>query len=136
MLPKITEDVAKGGVVTEEQVIAQAQYLDLVYTQSGNLYEKSLDLPRPGKITTTPSGSHATDGVIGSVNMTKNKNKSSKVTSPIITLPDSPKGQSSLEISVNIHIIDSSTKSKSGKRKKGKKNNKHTSSPKENTSKT
>lgn len=31
-LPKITEDVAKGGVVIEEQVIAQAQYLDLVYT--------------------------------------------------------------------------------------------------------
>ena len=32
LLPKITEDVAKAGVVTEEQVIAQAQYLDLVYT--------------------------------------------------------------------------------------------------------
>ena len=30
--PKITEDVAKGGIVTKEQVIAQAQYLDLVYT--------------------------------------------------------------------------------------------------------
>ena len=32
LLPKITEDVAKAGVVTEEQVISQAQYLDLVYT--------------------------------------------------------------------------------------------------------
>ena len=32
LLPKTTEDVAKAGVVTEEQVIAQAQYLDMVYT--------------------------------------------------------------------------------------------------------
>ena len=32
LLPSITEDVAKGGVVTEEQVIAHAQYLDLIYT--------------------------------------------------------------------------------------------------------
>ena len=45
LLPKITEDVSKGGVVTEEQVIAQAQYLDLVYTQSGTLHEKIPDLP-------------------------------------------------------------------------------------------
>ena len=32
LLPKITEDVAKVGAVIEEQVISQAQYLDLVYT--------------------------------------------------------------------------------------------------------
>ena len=32
LLPAITEDVAKGGAVTEEQVIARAQYLDLIYT--------------------------------------------------------------------------------------------------------
>ena len=47
LLPKIIEDVAKGGIVTEEQVISQAQYLDLVYTQSGTLYDKIPDLPRP-----------------------------------------------------------------------------------------
>ena len=51
LLPKITKDVAKGGVVIEEQVIAQAQYLDLVYTQSGTLYEKKFDLPCPIQIT-------------------------------------------------------------------------------------
>eukprot|EP00253_Pinus_taeda_P014433 PITA_14433 len=45
LLPTITEDVAKGGVVTEEQVIACAQYLDLIYTQSGMLYDKILDAP-------------------------------------------------------------------------------------------
>ena len=47
LLPSITEDVEKGGVVTEEQVIAHAQYLDLIYTQSGTLYDKIPDAPRP-----------------------------------------------------------------------------------------
>ena len=46
LLPSITEDVAKGGVVTEKQVIARAQYLDLIYTQSGTLYDKIPDAPR------------------------------------------------------------------------------------------
>lgn len=47
LLPSIIEDVAKGGVITEEQVIARAQYLDLIYTQSGTLYNKLHDAPRP-----------------------------------------------------------------------------------------
>jgi len=48
LLPVITEDVSKGGVVTEEQVISLTQYLDLVYTQSSTLYEKIPNLPCPG----------------------------------------------------------------------------------------
>ena len=40
LLPSIIEDVANGGVVTEEQVFSCAQYLDLIYTQSGTLYDK------------------------------------------------------------------------------------------------
>ena len=32
LLPSITEDVAKAGVITEEQVITYSQYLDLIYT--------------------------------------------------------------------------------------------------------
>jgi hypothetical protein len=39
LLPPITRDVAMGGAVTEEQAISQAQYLDLVYSQSGTLYD-------------------------------------------------------------------------------------------------
>lgn len=132
LLPKITEDVAKGGVVTKEQVIAQARYLDLVYTQSGTLYEKNLDLPCPGQITANPVGSHYVDGLIGTVNANKSKKKSSKPTSPIITLPDSPKGDSSPETSANIHIVDSSTtKAKTGNNKKGNNKNKQNTSPKE-----
>ena len=72
LLPAITEDVAKGGVVTEEQVIARAQYLDLVYTQSSTLYDKIADAPRPEFSIPPPpksnSGSHAGDGVIGTAN--------------------------------------------------------------------
>ena len=46
LLPSIIEDVAKGAVVIEEQVIACAQYLDLIYTQSGMLYNKIPNSPR------------------------------------------------------------------------------------------
>jgi hypothetical protein len=45
LLPPIARDVAMGGVVTEEESIACAQYLDLVYSQSGTLYELIPNLP-------------------------------------------------------------------------------------------
>ena len=45
LLPSIIEDVAKGGIITEEKFIARAQYLDLIYTQSGMLYEKIPNAP-------------------------------------------------------------------------------------------
>lgn len=81
LLPAITEDVAKGGVVTEEQVIARAQYLDLVYTQSGTLYDKIPDTPRPEFSIPPPPKSnndyHAGDGVIGTTS-TKSKKGSPK----------------------------------------------------------
>ena len=32
LFPSITEDVAKGGVITKEKVISRAQYLDFIYT--------------------------------------------------------------------------------------------------------
>ena len=61
--------MAKGGVITEEQFIARAQYLDLIYTQSGTLYDKILDAPRPEFFVPPPpksnKDSHASDGVIG-----------------------------------------------------------------------
>lgn len=69
--------------------------------------------------------------MIGTIN-TKSKNKSSKNSSPIITLPDSPTGDSSAELSADIHVVESSsTKSKFGAKKKGKKKNKVDKNPKE-----
>ena len=65
LLPSITEDVTKGDVVTKEQVIAHAQYLDLIYTQSGTLYEKIPNALRSNFIVPPPSkDSHAGDGMI------------------------------------------------------------------------
>ena len=39
LLPKISCDVAMFGVVTEEDIIRHAQHLDLIYSQSGTLYD-------------------------------------------------------------------------------------------------
>jgi hypothetical protein len=39
LLPPIARDVAMGGVVIEEESIARTQYLDLVYSQFGTLYD-------------------------------------------------------------------------------------------------
>jgi hypothetical protein len=63
----IDREISMGGVVTEEQAISRAQYLDLVYSQMGTLYDLLPDLPHPSTSTTstTPAASHAADGVIG-----------------------------------------------------------------------
>ena len=39
LLPPIARDVTMGGAVTKEQAITWDQYLDLVYSQSGTLYD-------------------------------------------------------------------------------------------------
>ena len=69
LLPSITEDVAKGGVVIEEKVIAHAQYLELIYSQSGTLYDKIPDAPRPEFSVPPPPKSskdyHDGNGMIG-----------------------------------------------------------------------
>jgi hypothetical protein len=56
-----------GGFVTEEQAISRAQYLDLVYSQTGTLYDLLPDAPRPSTSTTSTTlvASHVADGVIG-----------------------------------------------------------------------
>jgi hypothetical protein len=66
-LNDIDRDIAMGGVVTEEQAISRAQYLDLVYSQMGTLYDLLPDAPRPSTsaTSTTLVASHAADSVIG-----------------------------------------------------------------------
>jgi hypothetical protein len=63
----IGHDITMGGVVTEEQAISHAQYLDLIYSQMGTLYDLLPDAPRPSTsaTSTTPAASHTADGVIG-----------------------------------------------------------------------
>jgi hypothetical protein len=62
----INRDIAMGGVVTEEKAISRAQYLDLVYSQMGTLYDLLPDAPHPSTsaTSTTPATSHVAGGVI------------------------------------------------------------------------
>jgi hypothetical protein len=128
---KIGKDIAMGGVVTEEQAIIHAQYLDLVYSQMGTLYDLLPDLPRPGTSTTStaPAASHAADGVIGSthshshsVSTTTPKSNSSNVQSA--SSPAPPAGKTS-EVNVVQSTPTGKTKSRKGrgKNKEGKNNN-------------
>ena len=47
LINPIAHDVAMGGVITEEQTISCAQYLDLIYSQMGMLYDLIPDSPHP-----------------------------------------------------------------------------------------
>jgi hypothetical protein len=67
LLPQIARDAAMGGVVIEEEAIARAQYLDLVYSQSGNLYELIPNATHATNDPSKPSSASHADGVISSV---------------------------------------------------------------------
>ena len=47
LLPKIPYDVALSGAVTKEEVIKCAHHLDLIYSQSGTLYDIIPQSSRP-----------------------------------------------------------------------------------------
>ena len=68
LLPYISKDVSTSGVTTEEEAILRAQQMDLIYAQSGILYEIIPEAPRSTHSVDKPNpGPHA-DGVIVSVN--------------------------------------------------------------------
>ena len=69
MFPPISQDVAMGGVVTEERAISRAQYLDLVYSQSNTLYDLILQAPRPSTDLAKPPAETLVDGVVGSIQL-------------------------------------------------------------------
>jgi hypothetical protein len=126
---KIAKDIAMGGVVTEEQAISRAQYLDLVYSQTGTLYDLLPDLPRPGtsSTSTAPVASHAADGVIGttqahshSVSTTNPKSNTSNVQNAPSPAP--PAGKTSEVNAVQTTPTGKNTKNRKGrgKTKEGK----------------
>ena len=47
LFPYISKDVSTSGVTIEEEAILRAQQLDLIYSQSGILYEIIPEAPRP-----------------------------------------------------------------------------------------
>ena len=67
LLPPITRDVAMGGAVTEYQAISRAQYLDLVYSQFGTLYDLIPQAPRLSTDPTKPLAETPVYGIVGSI---------------------------------------------------------------------
>ena len=66
-----------GGDVTAEKSINHAQYLDLVYSQSVNLYDLIPHAPWPTTYLSRPATEPPADGILGSV-QTQTMTKSSK----------------------------------------------------------
>ena len=56
-----------GVVVTKEQAIRRAQYLDLVYSQYGTLYDLIPLAPRPNTDPAEPPTKTHVDGVVGTI---------------------------------------------------------------------
>jgi hypothetical protein len=67
LLPYISKDVSTSGVTSEEEVIFKAQHLDLIYAQSGMLYEILPNMSRSNYDPRKNPGPHA-NGIIGSAN--------------------------------------------------------------------
>jgi hypothetical protein len=124
LLPQIARDVAMGGVVTEEQAIARAQYMDLVYSQSGTLYDIIPQASRASNDTpsVTPSAkTGSVDGVIGSVSKQKSGKQSNVQKSMSnLTLQDSDSPSDKAVSEVNTVQSSGSNKSSAGDQKKGK----------------
>jgi hypothetical protein len=106
LLPPIARDVAMGGVITEEQDITRDQYLDLVYSQSGTLYDLLLNVSRANTDPSKPSSSSHVDGAIDFI-----KTQSfSKSTTPSSTSPQT-------QIS-EVNVVQSTPLQQSGGKKK------------------
>jgi hypothetical protein len=123
---KISNDIAMGGVVTDEQVISRTQYLDLVYLQMGTLYDLLPDAPRPSTTatSTTPIASHVVDGVIGTFHyQTSHTNTKSIASNVQSALSPTPSTEKTYEVNSIQSTSVGKNKSKKGKgRKKEDKN--------------
>jgi hypothetical protein len=139
-ISKIARDISMGGVVTEEQAISRAQYLDLVYSQTSTLYDLIPDAPRPSTTatSTTPTTSHVVDGVIGtfhadakstSATHTNPKSTASNVQSALTPTPSTDKTSEVNSVQSTPAGKNKSKKGK-GKNKEDKNNNPQSEKPK------
>lgn len=120
--------------MTEEQAIARAQYLDLVYSQSGTLYEYFPNASRHGTSKAPPKPS--VDGVIGSVNSSSKKSSSNPGKQKSnASNENTSQGGSNSGTTSEVNVIQSTTANKASKgKKKGKAKNK-SEQPKQDSSK-
>lgn len=115
LLPQIARDVALGGAVLEDQSICHAQHLDLIYSQSGTLYDIIPYAPvNPNPPTTQHPGAHA-DGIIGATSGVAVKQLSGSVAK----LAVDPSTKATALPATIVNSVQSTQKS-SGKNKKNK----------------
>ena len=112
--------------MTEEQAISRSQYLDLVYFQSGTLYDLIPQAPRPTYDPSKPLQSHS-DGIIGSVQERTSSRQTSMSSS---TTKTSAKNTSTPTKTSDVNVVQTTQRkippsSESKKRKKKKKNPPH-----------
>jgi hypothetical protein len=86
LLPPISHDVAMGGVATKEESITRDQYLDLVYSQYGTLYELIPNATRTPIYQSKPSSTTHADGFIGTVK-TQSSSQSTGTTNLSVSAP-------------------------------------------------
>ena len=102
-----------GGDVTEDQEISRAQYLDLVYSQFGTLYDLIPQAPCPSTDPAKPPAETHADRVIGSI-QPPSVVKAAKQPSPSTIAPSNP------TVSAKVNSIQSMQSSSSKKKGKGK----------------
>jgi hypothetical protein len=128
MIGPIARDVSMGGVVTEEQEISCDQYLDLVYSQIGTLYDLIPDAPRPSTnpYPTHPVASHVVDGVIGAFYVETQSTQDSHTNPKSITsnVHNTPTPTPSPSKNFEVNLVQSTLTGKNQNKKKGKGKNK------------
>ena len=102
-----------GSAITEERAISRAHHLELVYSQSGTLYDLIPQAPCPSTDPSKPLVEVPVDGIVGSI-QSPSIAKYSKQTQT--ATPSTPK------VSAEVNSIQ--TTQTSGNKKKGKNRNK------------
>jgi hypothetical protein len=122
---EIGKDIAMRGVVTEEQAISLSQYLDLVYSQTGTLYDFLPESPHPStsSTSTTPAASHAADGVIGTAHVHSHYVSSTTPKSTSYNVQNAPSLATSTCKTSEVNVVQSTLTGKN-KSKKGRGKNK------------
>ena len=110
LLPPIFCDVAMGGVVTEEKAINRAQYLELVYYQSGTLYDLIPQAPHPSTDPAKPPAEVPVDGIVGSI-QSPSAAKPTKQPQTATPTPQNPK------VSAEVNSIQSTQTSGNNKKR-------------------
>jgi hypothetical protein len=75
-----------GGIVTKEEDISRAQYLDLVYSQSSTLYELITNANRTSTNPSKPSSATHAYGVIGTIK-TQYTSRSTRIVNHYVSAP-------------------------------------------------